>query len=231
MRRCCSAAITVLVLASCASQPICPPWPGASGAPAAVPTSAGLEPAPIVDDGTVALAGPADDEAWGSVVGTQVMTAAATHGGAAASIDHHAPAASRPSTKPRRPRRAAAPTVAAAAPAAARTAPAAARPPTAPPVDDAMAAKARAFYAGRCVPCHGTSGRGDGPTGKVLDPHPRNFTDRAWQRSVTDQHIEKVILQGGPSVGKSPLMPAHGDLASDRALLAAMRRMIRDFGR
>lgn len=100
-----------------------------------------------------------------------------------------------------------------------------------PKVSAAALAEASKFYAGRCVPCHGTQGRGDGPAGGALNPHPRNFTDRAWQGTVTDAHIEKTILQGGPSVGKSPLMPPHADLNGKPELLAAMRTVIRGFGR
>jgi hypothetical protein len=47
-----------------------------------------------------------------------------------------------------------------------------------------------------------------------MKPKPRNSTDKAWQKSVTDEDIEKVIVAGGMAVGKSPLMPANPGLAN-----------------
>lgn len=141
--------------------------------------------------------------------------------------------------KPAPPAAAARPPAAAARPAPVVPAPAktaAVEPPKPTPpkpvaTEDKPTPEARAFFAGRCAMCHGDAGRGDGPAGKALTPQPRNFTDRGWQTSVTDQHIEKVILNGGPSVGKSPLMPAHGDLANNPALLKGMRALVRELGR
>lgn len=164
------------------------------------------------------------DDAWTSVVGEGPQVVATSE-----------------PTARRRPRAVVASTTAApaAAPAPARAetpkvaAAAAAPAPAAKPAKPApnpKLAEARSFFAGRCVPCHGASGRGDGPAGNALNPHPRNFTDRTWQKSVTDTHIEKVILQGGPSVGKSPLMPAHADL-KDPVMLSAMREVVRGFSR
>ncbi len=211
----------LLSLAACASQAICPPWTPTGTTAAAAPTEA-----PPDDDGTVALAGPSNDEAWNAVVGTKVTTAGAAH------ADHAAVKSDAVARAPkaRKPRAAAAEPAQAVAQAGEKPAAPAAPAAQTPPAGDSMRKEARAFYAGRCVPCHGESGRGDGPTGKVLTPTPRNFTDRAWQRSVSDAHIEKVILNGGASIGKSPLMPAHGDLGSNKELLAAMRRLVRGFG-
>lgn len=209
---------------SCASQPICKPWsPEAAGAGAAPAPATAEAAAPTVDDGTVALAAAREDESWTSVVGEGPAPA---EGGAARRRPRpvsSAPAASSAET---------APAVAAAPPAKPAVKPAAAAAPAAPakPAVNPKLAEGRSFFAGRCVPCHGTSGRGDGPAGGSLTPRPRNFTDRAWQKSVTDTHIEKVIFQGGPSVGKSPLMPAHADL-KDPVLLSAVREVVRGFGR
>ena len=62
------------------------------------------------------------------------------------------------------------------------------------------------------------------------DPHPRNFHDKAWHQSVTDEHIEKIIQYGGSAVGKSPAMPANPDLTSKPDVVAALRKKIRGFG-
>ncbi|MCA9531823.1 MAG: c-type cytochrome [Myxococcales bacterium] len=95
---------------------------------------------------------------------------------------------------------------------------------------DTAGAKAEAeqIFSSRCAACHGPQGKGDGPASAGLDPHPRNFTDDAWQKSVTDDHIEKIIVYGGAAVGRSPAMPANPDLASKTAVVAAIKDHIRE---
>lgn len=78
---------------------------------------------------------------------------------------------------------------------------------------DAAAGKVK--YDMLCASCHGASGKGDGPAGAALNPKPRNMTDPAWQKSVDDATIAKVIKEGGASVGKSALMPPWGASLSD----------------
>ena len=82
-------------------------------------------------------------------------------------------------------------------------------------------------YAERCSSCHGESGRGDGIAGRALDPHPRNFADRRWQESTSDERIGTVIRRGGRAVGLSSLMAPHGDLSDEQvaALVAYIRRV------
>ena len=72
--------------------------------------------------------------------------------------------------------------------------------------------EARDLFKTRCVPCHGDSGKGNGPGASALNPKPRNYTDVKWQESVKDEDIKKTILYGGAAVGKSPNMPANPDL-------------------
>jgi mono/diheme cytochrome c family protein len=86
------------------------------------------------------------------------------------------------------------------------------------------------IYKGRCTMCHGPSGKGDGPAGAALSPKPRDLGDPAWQRSVTDEHIEKIIQSGGPAVGKSPLMPANPDLNAKPDVIKALRVIVRNLG-
>lgn len=78
-----------------------------------------------------------------------------------------------------------------------------------------------------CVPCHGATGAGDGAAAAALNPKPRNFTDPAWQKAVTDESLEKVILGGGPAIGKSPLMPPNPNLKDDPQTLKDLVAFIR----
>jgi mono/diheme cytochrome c family protein len=116
---------------------------------------------------------------------------------------------------------------AAPAPAApAASAPSAAAAPAAAALDEA-----KQIFATRCFTCHGAEGAGNGPGSAALDPKPRNFQDAAWQASVTDEHIEKIVMYGGAAVGRSPTMPGNPDLMSKpevvRALVAHVRGLAR----
>jgi mono/diheme cytochrome c family protein len=86
------------------------------------------------------------------------------------------------------------------------------------------------IFNGRCTPCHGPNGKGDGPASKGLTPPPRNFSDPEWQKSVTDDHIEKIIKFGGAAVGKSPAMPANPDLTAKPQVVSELRQIVRGFG-
>ncbi|HVM96014.1 MAG TPA: cytochrome c [Candidatus Acidoferrales bacterium] len=90
--------------------------------------------------------------------------------------------------------------------------------------------EAKDIFANRCATCHGPAGKGDGPAGAALNPKPRDYGDAAWQKSVTDDQIEKIILEGGPAVGKSPLMPPNPDLASKPQVVKGLRSIVRGFG-
>ena len=91
--------------------------------------------------------------------------------------------------------------------------------------------RAEAMFNTICATCHGASGQGDGPAAASLPTRPRNYTDAAWQASVTDDQIRNIIVHGGQAVGKSPLMPANPDLASDRAKLDGLVKIVRGFGK
>ncbi len=89
--------------------------------------------------------------------------------------------------------------------------------------------KAKTTFQQRCVPCHGASGAGDGAASASLSPKPRNYTDKEWQASVTDEQLEKTIKFGGAGVGKSPAMPSNPDL--DPATITALKDIVRSFGK
>lgn len=93
------------------------------------------------------------------------------------------------------------------------------------------AAEAKQIFTSRCVSCHGANGQGDGVAAAALNPKPRAYSDKEWQASVTDEHIAKVIVEGGAAVGKSALMPPNPDLASKKEVVDALVAMIRAYGK
>ena len=89
---------------------------------------------------------------------------------------------------------------------------------------------ARKTFESRCGSCHGNTGKGDGPGAAALTPKPRDYTDKEWQKSVTDEQIRKAIVMGGAAVGKSPSMPAAPDLESKPHVVDALVKVVRKFG-
>jgi mono/diheme cytochrome c family protein len=88
---------------------------------------------------------------------------------------------------------------------------------------------AKNIFQMRCVICHGQTGKGDGPGAASLEPKPRNYSDKAWQATVTDDDLKQVIVKGGAALGKSPIMPPNPDLEQKPKVLAALIVMIRGF--
>jgi cytochrome c553 len=91
--------------------------------------------------------------------------------------------------------------------------------------------RARAMFETICATCHGNTGQGNGPAAESLPTKPRNYTDAAWQASVTDAQIKDIIIHGGQAVGKSPLMPANPELERDTEKLDGLVKIIRAFGK
>ena len=89
--------------------------------------------------------------------------------------------------------------------------------------------EATTIFESLCSTCHGTKGHGDGPGAGALDPKPRSFADVAWQDSVDDEHIRKVIVFGGGGVGKSLLMPPQPQLKGKTETLNALVKIVRGF--
>lgn len=82
------------------------------------------------------------------------------------------------------------------------------------------------LYAMYCSACHGPSGGGDGPVGRALKPTPARFADPAFWVERDDARIRKVVVEGGPSVGKSPLMAGFAGRLDDAqvdAIVAYLR--------
>lgn len=98
--------------------------------------------------------------------------------------------------------------------------------PPAGVVTAAMLEQGRATYIGNCAPCHGTEGRGDGPSAANLDPKPRDHTDSAYMSQISDQEIADTVRFGGAISGK-PQMPSSPHLqgAELDALVAYVRSL------
>ena len=59
-----------------------------------------------------------------------------------------------------------------------------------------------------CSKCHGPAGKGDGPSAATLSTKPRDLTDCARMKDITDATVFTAIKEGGESVKLSKDMPA-----------------------
>jgi mono/diheme cytochrome c family protein len=82
--------------------------------------------------------------------------------------------------------------------------------------DKGDAAKGKETFQTTCAACHGAEGKGDGVAAAALDPKPRNLSDAAYVSTLTDEHLYKVISEGGAAVGLSPMMAAWGGTLSEQ---------------
>lgn len=98
-----------------------------------------------------------------------------------------------------------------------------------PSAQDSQLAQARAMFETKCARCHGLDGGGNGPSADSLHPRPHNYTDPAWQASVTDDQIKQIIVKGGINLGKSPAMPGNPTLKNHPELLDGLVKLIRSF--
>lgn len=83
-----------------------------------------------------------------------------------------------------------------------------------------------------CSTCHGKTGRGDGvAAGALAAGLLRDYSDLAWQKSVTDEYLAVVIVKGGAAVGKSPMMPPSPDLAGRTDVVSGLVAIVRGFAK
>jgi len=92
------------------------------------------------------------------------------------------------------------------------------------------ACSAQAMFTTRCARCHGVDGAGKGPFSDSLHPRPHNYTDPAWQASITDDQIKQIILKGGANLGKNSAMPSNILLRERPDVLDGLVKIIRGFG-
>lgn len=93
---------------------------------------------------------------------------------------------------------------------------------------DPKAGKAK--YDTLCVGCHGSSGKGDGPAAATLNPKPQDHTNGKYMNTLSDKYLFDITKSGGPSVGKSPLMPPWASALKDQEiwdLVAYIRSLAR----
>lgn len=86
--------------------------------------------------------------------------------------------------------------------------------------------KGKTIYLSTCAPCHGKEGKGDGPAAANLTPKPRDHSKGDYMSKLADEHIGKVIKQGGGFAG-FPNMPAQPQLKTEdiNALIAFVRTL------
>ena len=87
-----------------------------------------------------------------------------------------------------------------------------------------------ALYTGRCAPCHGVAGAGDGFNAPFLPVAPTVHADSAAMSLRPDDTLYDGIHAGGWILGKSHRMPAFGASLDDgekRALVAYIRTLCR----
>jgi mono/diheme cytochrome c family protein len=80
------------------------------------------------------------------------------------------------------------------------------------------AVKGKATFEQYCRACHGSGGHGDGPMAASLNPKPKDFSDKAYNGSLKEDHLLKIIKEGGQAVGKAPIMPKFGGTLQDNQI-------------
>ncbi|MCA9525497.1 MAG: c-type cytochrome [Myxococcales bacterium] len=98
-------------------------------------------------------------------------------------------------------------------------------------VSEQALTEAKTVFSQRCATCHGQQGKGDGPAGAALNPKPRSFGEAGWQAKVTDEHLAKVIVGGGQSVGLSPMMAPNPDLKDKPEVVKGLVQLVREMGK
>ncbi len=63
------------------------------------------------------------------------------------------------------------------------------------PLNEETLAAGKKIYTHNCLPCHGEHGKGDGPAGQYLDPHPADYTGSAVT-SKSDGFLFQRVSEG-----------------------------------
>ncbi len=82
-----------------------------------------------------------------------------------------------------------------------------------------------------CAVCHGPGGAGNGPNAPFLEEdQPRDLTNPRYVGGLTDEHLYRVIAEGGQAIQGSRFMPAWGRTVSPAQiwdLVAYVRKLSR----
>lgn len=116
----------------------------------------------------------------------------------------------------------------AAAVASAKASPSAYVAPAAPEASSGekpAARPAEELYSANCASCHGPKGAGDGPLSAGLVPAPAKHADGAYMNALTNEHLFKVVKEGGAAVGKSATMAPWGTSMSDEEIMGLVAFM------
>lgn len=95
-------------------------------------------------------------------------------------------------------------------------------------VASAVAERGAQHYAALCASCHGVNGDANTPIAVALIPSPARHSDGTYMNDLSDEHLFRVIKNGGTAVGKSPLMAAWGGTLTDaqiRDVIAFIRTL------
>jgi ubiquinol-cytochrome c reductase cytochrome b subunit len=87
--------------------------------------------------------------------------------------------------------------------------------PKKPQYEQGLVLSAARNYKTECAPCHGMSGKGDGPETSKLESKPKNFTRETFWDDGTMADMIGVITKG-----EAPDMPAFGGRLSEEEILA-----------
>jgi copper transport protein len=79
------------------------------------------------------------------------------------------------------------------------------------PPNAASVAAGKTIFEEKCVPCHGESGKGDGPIGITLNPRPADLTQHAIPGVHTDGQLFGWITNGFPGSVMPPFRQALSD--------------------
>lgn len=72
-------------------------------------------------------------------------------------------------------------------------------------------------YIANCSPCHGETGKGDGPLADTIGEgvKPRNLSDARLMSARTDEFLFEATKSGGVAVGLSEAMPSWKETFTD----------------
>ncbi|RME57840.1 MAG: cytochrome c [Candidatus Dadabacteria bacterium] len=91
--------------------------------------------------------------------------------------------------------------------------------------------KGEELYQQRCVSCHGSKGKGDGPVAAGLPANmkPRDLTKGPFKVATSKEKTKEVIKKGGAAFGLNAMMPPQPDLSdSDLEALAEFVMSLRE---